>query len=152
MTKPDTTTPAATAPAATAPAAGAGTITVEHTYAQAPARVWRALTEPALVARWWAAGDIRAEVGHRFEMDMGPWGQQPCEVLAVEPERLFSFRFAQPTLDTIITFRLTPDGAGTRLTLTHEGFNLDTPMGRRAFEGMRPGWPGILAKIEATLA
>lgn len=129
-----------------------GIITVEHVYKQPPARVWRALTDPALVARWWAAGDIRAEIGHRFEMDMGPWGKQPCEVIAVEPGRLFRYRFAQPTLDTIITFALAPEGTGTRLTLTHEGFDLDSPMGRRAFEGMRPGWPGILAKIATTLA
>jgi len=128
-----------------------GTIRLEHVYSQAPARVWRALTEPALVARWWAAGDIRAVVGHRFDMDMGPWGMQPCEVLAVEPERLLRYRFAQPTLDTIITWELAQEGSGTRLTLTHEGFDLDSAMGRRAFEGMKPGWPGILAKIATTL-
>ena len=129
-----------------------GIITVEHVYTQPPARVWRALTDPALVARWWAPGDIRAEVGHRFELDIGPWGKQACEVLAVDPERLFRFRFAAATLDTIITFALAADGTGTRLTLTHEGFDLDSPMGRRAFEGMRPGWPGVLAKIATTLA
>ena len=123
-------------------------IRIEHLYKQSPARVWRALTDPGLVAKWWAAGDVRAEVGHRFDMDMGPWGLQPCEVLAVEPERLFRYRFAQPTLDTIITFELVPDGTGTRLVLTHEGFDLDKPMARHAFEGMRPGWPGILAKID----
>ncbi|MEJ7603082.1 MAG: SRPBCC domain-containing protein [Kofleriaceae bacterium] len=126
----------------------AGTIRIEHVYKQPPDQVWRALTVPELVAKWWAAGDIRAEVGHRFDMDMGPWGQQPCEVIAVEPERLFSYRFAQPTLDTVVTFALAPEGTGTRLTLTHEGFDLESPMARRAFEGMRPGWPGILAKIE----
>jgi uncharacterized protein YndB with AHSA1/START domain len=128
-----------------------GTIRLEHVYPQPPARVWRALTDPALVARWWAAGDIRAEVGHRFEMDMGPWGKQPCEVLTVESERLFRYRFAQPTLDTIITWQLEFEGSGTRLTLIHEGFDLDSPLGRRAFEGMKPGWPGILAKIASTL-
>jgi uncharacterized protein YndB with AHSA1/START domain len=129
-----------------------GTIRLDHFYSQDAARVWRALTEPALVARWWAAGDIRAEVGHRFEMDMGRWGMQPCEVLAVDPLRLFRYRFAQPTLDTIITWELTPEGSGTRLTLTHEGFDLDSELGRRAFEGMKPGWPGILAKIATTIA
>src|SRR4051812_16852855 len=113
-----------------------GTIRLEHFYTQGPARLWRALTDPALVARWWAKGDVRAEVGHRFEMDMGPWGMQPCEVLAVEPERLFRYRFAELTLNTIITWELTPEGSGTRLVLTHEGFDLDSPMGRRAFEGM----------------
>lgn len=128
------------------------TIRIEHVYRQPPAKVWRALTDPALIARWWAAGDVRAEVGHRFELDMGRWGLQPCEVLAVEPERLFRYRFAQPTLDTIITFELAPEGTGTRLTLTHEGFDLDAPMSRAAFEGMKPGWPGILEKIEATIS
>lgn len=124
-----------------------GTIRIDHVYSQPPAQVWRALTDPARVARWWAAGDVRAEVGHRFEMDMGPWGKQPCEVLAVEPERLFRYRFAEPTLNTIITWALAPEGTGTRLTLTHEGFDLDSPMGRRAFDGMKPGWPGVLEKL-----
>jgi uncharacterized protein YndB with AHSA1/START domain len=128
-----------------------GTIRLEHVYSQPPARVWRALTEPSLVARWWAQGDVRAEVGHRFDMDMGPWGMQPCEVLAVEPERLLRYRFAEPTLNTIISWELTPEGGGTRLTLTHEGFDLDSPLGQRAFAGMKPGWPGILAKIATIL-
>ncbi|WP_342376548.1 SRPBCC domain-containing protein [Myxococcus stipitatus] len=117
-------------------------------HARAPARVWHALTEPEQVSRWWAVGDIRAEVGHRFTMDMGPWGKQPCEVLAVEPERLFRFRFA---LNTVVTWELVPEGTGTRLKLTHEGFDLDSPMGRRAFEGMKPGWPGVLARVETVL-
>jgi uncharacterized protein YndB with AHSA1/START domain len=126
-------------------------IRIERVYAQGPSKVWRALTDPALVARWWAPGDIRAEVGHRFEMDMGPWGKQPCEVLEVEPKRRLRYRFATTTLDTIITWELAPEGAGTRLTLTHAGFDLDSPMGRRAYEGMKPGWPGILGRIETVL-
>jgi hypothetical protein len=54
---------------------------------------------------------------------------------------------ARTTLDTIISWKLAPEGSGTRLTLVHEGFDLDTPMGRRAFEGMKPGWPGVLVKL-----
>jgi uncharacterized protein YndB with AHSA1/START domain len=126
-------------------------IHLEHVYAHSPAAVWRALTDPALHARWWAAGDVKAEVGHTFELDMGPWGKQPCEVLAVEPERLFSYRFAKGRLDTTLTFRLVPEGEGTRLVLTHEGFDLDSPLGRTAFEGMKPGWPGVLARLGAVL-
>ena len=128
-----------------------GTIRIEHVYTQAPARVWRAITDKTAVARWWAPGDIRAEVGHRFEMDMGPWGKQPCEVLAVEPERLFRYSFAKPTLNTTITWELAPHGTGTLLTLTHEGFDLDSALGRQAYEGMKPGWPGILRKVAETI-
>jgi uncharacterized protein YndB with AHSA1/START domain len=126
-------------------------IKLDHVYAHAPSAVWRTLTDPELHARWWAAGDVRPIVGHRFHLDMGPWGKQPCEVLAVEPERLLQYRFASGTLDTIITWRLAPEGTGTRLTLTHEGFDLDSPMGRRAYEGMKPGWPGVLSRLDGAL-
>lgn len=44
-----------------------------------------------------------------------------------------------------------PGRPGTRLTLTHEGFNLDTPLGRQAYEGMKPGWPGLLERMDKVL-
>lgn len=122
-------------------------IELNHYYAHSPAAVWRALTTPELHARWWAAGDVKPVVGHKFELDMGHWGQQSCEVLAVEPERLISYVFAVGVLDTTITWLLVPEGAGTRLTLRHEGFNLDTPMGRQALEGMKSGWPRVLKRM-----
>jgi uncharacterized protein YndB with AHSA1/START domain len=116
-----------------------------------PAVVWRALTDPRLHARWWAAGDVKAEVGHRFTLDMGAWGEQPCEVLAVEPERLLRYSFAEGSLDTTITWRLEPEGTGTRLFLEHAGFDLDSPLGRSALDGMGQGWPGILRHMEDAL-
>lgn len=36
-----------------------------------PAKVWAVLTDPVLHAKWWAAGDVRPVVGHRFTLDMG---------------------------------------------------------------------------------
>jgi uncharacterized protein YndB with AHSA1/START domain len=127
-------------------------IRVEHIYKQSPAAVWRALTDPELHARWFAAGDVRAEVGHRFALDMGPWGQQPCEVLAVEPERLFKYAFSQGSLDVTITWLLAPEGQGTRLTMLQEGFDLDSPVSRKAFEGMKPGWPKLLERLASALS
>ena len=129
----------------------ADTIEVEHLYSQSTSAVWRALTDPELIARWWAPGDVRPVVGHRFELDMGQWGMQPCEVVEVQPERLLKYRFSVGRLDTLITWRLRPEGNGTRLTLTHEGFNLDTPMGREALAGMKPGWPRVLERLVAVL-
>lgn len=126
-------------------------IRLEHRYTQAPAAVWRALTDPELLARWFVKGDIRPIVGHRFELDMGKWGMQPCEVIAVEPERLIAYRFAIGSLDTTISWQLTPLADGTLLTLTHAGFDLDSPLGKTAFEGMRPGWPGLLERLGKTL-
>jgi uncharacterized protein YndB with AHSA1/START domain len=129
-----------------------GNIELTRSLPYAPARAWAALTDPAILAKWWAAGDVRAAVGHRFALDMGPWGQQPCEVLAVEPERLFSYTFAAGMLNTTLTWRLTPEGEGTRLVLEHKGFDLDSPMGKAACEGMGRGWPAVLERLEAVLA
>ncbi|GAA1400973.1 SRPBCC domain-containing protein [Catellatospora coxensis] len=117
-----------------------------------PARVWQALTDPELHAKWWAAGDVRPVVGHRFTLDMGNWGEQPCEVLAVEPEKLLSYSFATGSLDNTITFRLEPEGTGTRLFFEQAGLDLDSPLGRTAYEGMSRGWPGLLRRIESALA
>ena len=113
-----------------------------------PAKAWKALTDPKLHAKCWAAGDVKAEVVHRFTLDMGQWGEQPCEVLAVEPERLSSYRFTE---DWTITWRLEPERNGTRLHLEHTGFDLESPLGKTAFERMGKGWPHILERIGAVL-
>lgn len=117
-----------------------------------PSAVWKALTDPEIHARWWAAGDVRPVVGHKFTLDMGAWGHQPCEVLAVEPERLLRYSFSPDALGTTVTWRLEPEGTGTRLFLEHAGFDLDSPMGRAAYEGMSQGWPSVLARITPALA
>lgn len=129
-----------------------GTIQLSEHIPHPPSRVWAALTDPALHAKWWAAGDVRPVVGHRFTLDMGPWGQQPCQVIAVEDERLLAYSFAEGSLDSTITWRLEPDGQGTRLSLEHAGFDLDSPMGKRAFEGMGSGWPGVIRRMDRALA
>lgn len=112
-------------------------IQVDQVLAQPPATVWQALTDPQMLARWWAAGDIRPQIGHTFHLDMESWGQVPCEVLEVDPERRLVFTFNDNwTLD----WRLVAEGDGTRLSLEHSGFDLDDPRDRFAFERMGPGW------------
>ena len=129
-----------------------GTIRISEFINHPPAKVWRALTDPELHAKWWAAGDVKPVVGHKFKLDMGPWGQQPCEVIAVETEKLLTYSFAEGSLDTTITWRLEPEGAGTRLHLEHSGFDLDSPLAKQAFEGMGAGWPKILKRIEPAIS
>ncbi|MFF8648377.1 SRPBCC domain-containing protein [Streptomyces griseoluteus] len=128
------------------------TITCEKFLPHPPAAVWKALTDPDLHARWWAAGDIKPVAGHRFTLDMGTFGSQPCEVTEVDAQRLLAYRFAEGSLDTTITWTLHPEGEGTRLVLTHAGFDLDSPIGRQAYDGMGKGWPHVLNRLDSTLA
>jgi uncharacterized protein YndB with AHSA1/START domain len=120
------------------------TITAEHQLPHPPAKVWRALTEPALLAAWLMDNDIRAEVGHRFTFKtkpMGDWdGTVQCEVLAVDPPHLLRYSWRGGELDTVITFTLTPTPSGTLLRLEHEGFEL--PRDAFAFDAMGKGWRG----------
>lgn len=132
------------------------TITVDYDLPGPPAKVWRALTEPALLARWLMDNDIKPEVGHQFMFRSKPWGdwdgKVQCEILEVVPlERLrYSWRggSGKSALDTVVTWTLaaTPQG-GTRLHLEHAGF---TDGNVAAFDAMGRGWSekqGALAEL-----
>ncbi len=104
-----------------------GTIRVERTYPHAPARVWRALTDPEQLARWLMPNDFEPRVGHRFTFTTEPGpgfdGIVRCEVLELTEERTLSLSWRGGPLDTVVTFTLEPVGEGsTRLRVEHTGF------------------------------
>jgi uncharacterized protein YndB with AHSA1/START domain len=116
-----------------------------------PAKVWRALTEPALLARWLMSTDMRAEVGQSFSFttEPTPWwdGVVHCEVLELEREKRLSYTWRSgpesSPLDTVVTWTLTPTPEGTRLALEHSGF---VPSNRFAFEGAAKGWERMVGQ------
>ena len=115
-------------------------IIVECDLAEPPAKVWRALTDPALLASWLLPNDIRPEVGARFafqaEADAGS-GAIACEVLAAEPPHLLRYSWRSDdadrhapdrVLDSVVTFVLTETASGgTHLRLVHDGFASAAP-------------------------
>jgi uncharacterized protein YndB with AHSA1/START domain len=118
-----------------------GTITVDQFVAAPPSAVWRALTDPETHARWWAPGDVRAEVGHEFHLQMPGFGAVACRVLeAVEPER-FVYTFDG---GWTLIWTLAAEGRGTRLLLEHAGFDLDDQRQRDACDRMGPGWRDVV--------
>lgn len=134
--------------------AATSSVAVEREFAHPPAKLWRALTQPHLVAEWLMRGDIAPEVGHRFTLT-GDWGGVlDCEVLEVEPERVLSYRWDFPhddpafALESVVTFTLTPTAAGTRLRVEQEGFRVDQ---KQAFGGAKAGWSQFLGKLEGVL-
>lgn len=137
-------------------------IRVEYDLPHAPEKVWRALTDSAIVAKWLMANDIKPVVGHRFTFTakpMGDWdGRVDCEILEADaPNKLrYSWRGgpAHSRLDSEVVWTLTPSAKGTRLALEHSGF---LPIHAFAFEAMSKGWrkmveEGIASAIATSLA
>jgi uncharacterized protein YndB with AHSA1/START domain len=128
--------------------------------AHPPPDVWRVLTEPDLLAAWLMPNDFLPRVGHRFTFrtdpvpDQGFDGVVHCEVLRLEPPRLLRISWAAgPRLDTTVTWRLEPEGTGTRLFLTHDGFDPEDPQQQAVRQVLGGGWRGRLAaRMERTLA
>jgi uncharacterized protein YndB with AHSA1/START domain len=95
-----------------------------------------------------------ARSGHRFNL-RGDWGGVlDCEVLAVEPNRTLSYTWnfahddAAYDLKSVVTFTLTPTGAGTRLRMEQAGFRPDQ---KQAFGGAKAGRQQFLENLEPVL-
>lgn len=124
------------------------TVTVEREIAHPAERIWRALTEPHLIAEWLMANDFAPVAGHRFGLN-AEWGELACEVLEVERERSLAYTWAGLGLDSVVTWTLTPVAGGTRLTMVQTGF---LPEQKLAYHGARAGWPRFLDRLETVLA
>jgi uncharacterized protein YndB with AHSA1/START domain len=127
-------------------------IEVDQFLFRPPEHVWHALTDPALLARWLMPNDFQPAVGHRFTFRTEPVPQQGfdgivhCQVLDLEPPRLLRFSWRGGVLDTVVSWRLVPEGAGTRLLITHDGFDDTDPAQRVTMGIMGGGWRGHLIK------
>ena len=138
----------------TATSAETRTVTVEREFPHAPEKIWRALTQPHLIAEWLMKNDFKPEVGHHFNLT-GEWGGVlDCEVLEVEPNQSLSYTWNYKhddpafNLTSVVTFTLTPTNAGTQLRMEQSGFNPDQ---KKAFGGAQYGWQNFFANLENVL-
>jgi len=133
---------------------GTESIVVDYTLDDPPAEVWRALTQPKLLAQWLMENDIEPVVGHKFNFRAKPtadWdGVVHCEVLEVDPPHRLVYSWQGgtehdgspgPRLDTTVTWTLTQTvKGGTLLNLVHHGFRPDD----YAFKVIGQGWRSML--------
>lgn len=120
-----------------------------------PEKVWRALTDPVLLAEWLLpAFALKLEPGAAFTFKTQPYpgwdGTVNCQLLEIEAQRKLSYTWVVgEMLDTVVTFTLTPTASGTHLSLVQSGFKPDQ---KQNFGGARYGWTTMGGKLVDLLA
>ncbi|HVG58951.1 MAG TPA: SRPBCC domain-containing protein [Hyalangium sp.] len=124
-------------------------LSLEFDLRHSPAKVWRALTDPVLLAEWLLpVVGLKLEPGAAFMLKTQPYpgwdGTVNCRILEIEEQRKLSYTWNVPFLETVVTFTLTPTASGTRLSIVQSGFKQDQ---KREFGGARYGWNMMGGKL-----
>jgi uncharacterized protein YndB with AHSA1/START domain len=128
-----------------------GSLSFEFDLKHRPEKVWRALTEPALLTEWLLpVVELHLQPGATFAFKAPPFpdwdGTVNCRVLEVEEHRVLRYAWVvgPMEIDTVVTFTLTPTASGTRLSLVQSGFKPDQ---KQNFGGARYGWNMMGGKL-----
>lgn len=126
------------------------TVVIERAIAHPPEKIWRALTQPHLIAEWLMQNDFQPAVGHRFTLSRAATPDFTvvidCAVTEVEPEETLSYTWSAFGTETVVTFTLTPIPAGTLLRVEQAGFDAAN---RDAIKGATVSWRQFLAALDA---
>jgi uncharacterized protein YndB with AHSA1/START domain len=135
-------------------------------YPHSPDKVWRAVTDPALIPLWTATGaggrteGFTTVVGTKFQFIGKPkpgWnGVVDCEVLEVlEPTLLrWSWTDTSSGDTTQVVYRIEPHAGGTRFTYEHTGFTgvsgffMAQLLGHVRRKMLNQGLPAVLDDID----
>lgn len=123
-------------------------IVVEREVPHSPEKLWRALTQPHLIAEWLMKTDFEPAVGHTFTL-RADWGEVTCQVQAVEPLKTITYSWDSMGLQSVVTWTLSPTSAGTLLRMEQSGFRPDQ---QQAYKGATYGWQRFFANLETLLA
>lgn len=136
-------------------------LTLRRTFAAAPEKVWRALTDPAGLRCWMAPGDdyailvaeADARVGGRYRIVMRSRNGEEHDVSGVYrevvPHRKLVYTWAwkhAPQWESLVTIELRGDGDRTEFTLTHRQFDNEAERDRHEH-----GWSACLDRLQAHL-
>ena len=128
------------------------TVVIERKLSHPAAKVWRALTQGALMEEWLMKNDFQPVVGHRFSFRAEPnphWnGVVECEVLTVEPHQRLAYRWGALGLDSVVTWTLTPMEGGVLLRMEQSGF---APDQEQNYRGAMYGWKRFIDALEGVV-
>jgi uncharacterized protein YndB with AHSA1/START domain len=122
-------------------------ILFERTLPASPAKTWAFLTEPARLPEWYGEGIIEPREGGKVELMGGHirgviTGWRPKQFLAYTWNAFSPGETVSAWSVTYLEFALAPDGAATRLALTHR------PIPGRMQPQTMMGWHAFLDMLE----
>lgn len=128
-------------------------LVIERVMPYPPEKIWRALTEGALLKEWLMANDFQPVVGHRFNFRSTPvpnWnGVIDCEVQVVEPNKKLSYSWGTLGLGSVVEWTLVATSGGTLVRMEHSGFGPDQDA---AYKGANYGWRKFIGNLERVVA
>jgi uncharacterized protein YndB with AHSA1/START domain len=133
---------------------GSGPLTVERILEAPVALVWRCITTPEDMSRWFFdLKEFKPQPGFEFEFTVEHQGmtyRHLCKVTEVIPQKkiAYTWRYHGHQGESVVTYELFAEGNRTRLKLTHDGLETfpKTPsFARKNFEG---GWNSISAALK----
>ncbi|WP_412777831.1 SRPBCC family protein [Thalassospira lucentensis] len=124
-------------------------VVVERELAYPPEKIWRALTQPHLIAEWLLQNDFTPVLNHKFKLNAS-WGEIDCQVLTIEPEKTLTYTWQADGLESVVKWTLSPSASGTLLRMEQTGFNPEKQ--KLAYFGARSGWPRFFDQLEQLLS
>ena len=127
---------------------------------QAPiATVWEVITKPEYISQWLGAHlEVDLRQGGKGRLIWSESLEAPLEIVEIKKPHLFSFLWVAPDEETrpthqqtLVEFRLTEDGAETKVCLTESGFEkleITTEQKANLIAKHTPGWLEFLAKLQ----
>ncbi len=128
----------------------------------APAKVWRAITEPEMLKKWMApsedfkipVAEAELRVGGRYHIVMHAPDGEAHDVSGAYREVVANKKLvytwvwkSTPERESVVTIELRAAGNGTELTLRHEQF-----VDKEARDRHQHGWVGCLSRLERLTA
>ena len=144
---------------------GKDAIVSEIQIAASPERIFRALSDPDELRRWFSGPDcpakfwtMDARVGGQYSyatekgsITVNGVSEFEChgEILECDPPRLLVYTWIANWHDdtsarTVVRWELEKKGSGTRVKVTHSGL-ASLPIARKDYSG---GWPGVVEMLK----
>lgn len=132
-------------------------VSLDFQYTSSIEKVWNALTDSDMLAKWIWKNDFKPIVGHIFQFRAEPnewWdGIVDCEVLEVDEPHRLSYTWKSAGETTTVTWTLKEDADGTtHLHFEQTGFSEETKARPGAIEGATYAWTEMSNQLEKVLA